>query len=55
MKKEYLKPEIELIKLDNDISLQLSSNEDSDPSNEPDWISKGAEHFGSNPYKTNIG
>lgn len=34
-KKLYLTPDIELIRLDNDISLQLAS--DVDPMGEPDW------------------
>jgi hypothetical protein len=53
MKRIYLKPEIELIKLDNEISLQLSSTEDLDPMGEPNW-SKASEYFNNDPYK-NVG
>jgi hypothetical protein len=34
-KQQYLHPEIELIRLDHSISLQLQS--DADPMGEPDW------------------
>jgi hypothetical protein len=50
MKRIYLKPEIELIKLDNEISLQMSSTEDLDPMGEPNW-SKASEYFNNDPYK----
>lgn len=46
MKKEYKSPEIELIKLDNEISLQLAS--DADPMGEPDWVVSATKDYFSN-------
>ena len=47
-KKTYFPPQIELIRLDNEISLQLAS--DTTPAEEPEWTK--ANHQNSNdPYK----
>jgi hypothetical protein len=50
-KKEiYNSPEIELIRLDNDISLQLAS--DADPMGEPDWVvSASKDNFTTDPMQ----
>jgi len=47
-KREYITPDIELIRLDNEISLQLTS--DVNPAEEPNW-SKASAHPTDNPYK----
>ena len=49
-KQTYIYPEIELIRLDNDISLQLAS-EDTDPMGEPGWTSKAADYFTNDPMQ----
>lgn len=52
-KKPYCLPQIERIKLDNEISLVLAS--DPTPDTEPGGWSKAPEHFNNDPFKTNIG
>lgn len=54
-KKPYCLPQIERIKLDNEISLTLESdtNPDTEPGGGP-W-SKAPEYFNNDPFKTNIG
>ena len=50
-KKTYFPPQIELIRLDNEISLQLAS--DDKPMGEPggdDWA-KASQHATNDPYK----
>ncbi len=50
---KYFSPAIELIRLDQEISLQLQSAEDNDPSGEPSgggWsASNYQDHFNTNP------
>ena len=46
-KKTYFPPQIELIRLDNEISLQLAS--DAAPAEEPEWT-KASQHS-NDPYK----
>ena len=48
-KQVYITPEIELIRLDNEISLQLAS--DVDPMGEPDWSSKADDSFLNDPMQ----
>ena len=49
-KENYYSPEIELIQLDNDISLQLAS--DADPMGEPDWeMSATKDYFSNDPMQ----
>lgn len=50
-KQTYIDPEIELIRLDNEISLQLASTEDADPMGEPGWTSKAADSFTNDPMQ----
>jgi hypothetical protein len=50
-KKQYCSPQIERIKLDNEISLVLESTQ---PSGEPVWIS-ARDNFVNDPFKTDIG
>ena len=50
-KKTYNAPRIERIKLDNEISLALESNQ---PSGEPTWA-KANNYFNNDPFKTNVG
>lgn len=45
-KETYFSPEIELIRLDNDISLQLAS--DAEPLGEPDWEASATKDYFSN-------
>ena len=47
-KKTYSPPQIEMIKLDNEISLQLAS--DADPMGEPTW-GKANQPMSNDPYK----
>jgi len=47
--KPYESPEIALVLLDHEISLQLAS--DPDPMGEPDWTSKAQDNFTSDPYQ----
>mgnify|MGYP000889168609 FL=1 len=47
-KHKYITPDIELIRLDNEISLQLAS--DANPAEEPNW-SKAPAHTTDDPYK----
>jgi len=51
-KKTYSPPQIERIRLDNEISLVLESGS---PEGEPGWIVKAPEHFNNDPFKTNLG
>ena len=54
-KKTYSSPQIERIKLDNEISLVLEST---DPAGEPGgggWVMNAPEHFNNDPFKTNLG
>jgi len=51
-KKTYCPPQIERIRLDNEISLVLQS--DLNPDGEPVWSSK-AEHLNNDPFKSNLG
>ena len=48
-KKFYSPPNIELIRLDNEISLQLAS--DTTPPVEPDWGAKANQQMSNDPYK----
>lgn len=51
-KRPYITPDIEMIKLDNEISLALESS----PPGGPGEISLNApEYFNNDPFKTNIG
>jgi hypothetical protein len=50
-KQNYSPPKIEYIKLDNEISLVLQSNEN--PMEEPNW-SKVPEYSNCDPYKLNV-
>ena len=52
IKMTYCPPQIERIRLDNEISLVLQS--DSSPDGDPNW-SKASENFNNNPFKTNLG
>jgi len=45
----YISPEIELIRLDREISLQLAS--DSEPLCEPNWSNNVTDYFTGNPLK----
>ena len=47
-RRTYSVPQIELIRLDNEISLQLAS--DTNPAEEPNW-SKASAHSTDDPYK----
>lgn len=49
-KKPYNAPRIERIKLDNEISLVLESNQ---PSGEPNWT-KAPDYFNNDPFKDHI-
>jgi hypothetical protein len=53
-KENYYSPEIELIRLDNDISLQLAS--DADPMGEPiDWeVSATKDYFSNDPMNDQL-
>ena len=52
-KQNYIVPSIELIELDNEISLQLES---STPPKAPGEAKNAApEYFNSDPFKTNLG
>ena len=48
--KPYESPEITLIKLDLEISLQVAS--DVNPMEEPVWTSKAQDHFTNDPYQS---
>ncbi len=48
-KEAYIAPEIEVILLDNDITLQLAS-EDNNPPEEP-WGAKANQQLSNDPYK----
>ena len=48
-KKTYSPPQIEIIKLDNEISLQLAS--DDKPMGEPEWGAKANQPMSNDPYK----
>ena len=48
-KKTYSPPQIEIIKLDNEISLQLAS--DDKPMGEPEWDAKANQPMSNDPYK----
>lgn len=50
IKREYISPSIEKIKLDNEISLQLASNPDTPDSG--DEVYNTPEYFQNNPFKT---
>lgn len=52
-KREYNTPYIERIKLDNEISLILES--DNDPAGDPTHQANVQEHFNNDPFKTNLG
>jgi hypothetical protein len=51
-KRTYLAPQIEQIKLDNEISLALESSPPTGPG-EP--TSQAPEYFNNDPFKTNVG
>lgn len=51
-KRLYNSPQINCIKLDNEISLTLDSSTAPD---DPEASLKAPEYFNSNPFKTNIG
>jgi hypothetical protein len=48
-KQTYTHPEMELIQLDNDISLQLAS--DADPMGEPTWSNNSIDYFPNDPLQ----
>lgn len=48
-KQTYIYPEIELISMDNDISLQLAS--DPEPQGEPNWSNNSTDYFTSDPMQ----
>jgi hypothetical protein len=48
VKRHYFKPEIETIRLDSDISLQLESNP---PFPENEYIGSATEYLKNNPFK----
>lgn len=50
IKKKYLSPKLVVIKLDNEISLQLESSPPFGP-NESDNIQRNSEYFKLNPYE----
>ena len=50
-KRTYISPQIEKIKLDNDISLALEST----PPLGPGETSQAPEYFNNDPFKTNLG
>lgn len=43
---QYITPEIELIRLDREISLQLAS--DTEPMSEPNWSNNSTDYFSGN-------
>jgi len=51
IKMTYCPPQIERIRLDNEISLVLES---ANPEGDPNW-SKAPENFNNDPFKTNLG
>ena len=51
-RKTYSPPQIERIRLDNEISLVLEST---NPAGEPGWTQNSTEHFNNDPFKNNIG
>ncbi len=53
-KRMYLNPTIELIKLDNEISLALQSEPPAGPG-EPGYIVKAQEYFNNDPLKNGLG
>lgn len=52
-KKKYIKPRIELIYLDNEISLALASNP-TPPPGPSEGMNAAPTHFNNNPYKLNV-
>jgi len=52
-KKTYCQPEIEMIVVDNEISLQLSSSPPDGPNENTQLLEIGGEH--DNPFKTYLG
>jgi len=50
-KRTYVAPQIEQIKLDNDISLALESS----PPSGPFELTRSPEYFNNDPFKTNVG
>jgi hypothetical protein len=53
-KRAYIAPQIEQIKLDNEISLALESAPPAGPG-EPGGFSKAPEYFNNDPFKNNVG
>jgi len=53
LKRTYCSPLIERIELDNNISLQLQS--DNTPDGDPDQFSGVPEYFNNDPFKANVG
>ena len=51
-KRTYITPQIEQIKLDNEISLALES---APPSGPGESLGKAPEYFNNDPFKTNVG
>jgi len=54
-KKTYAVPQINWIKLDNDISLVLQSAPSGTPPFGPGGIGEAPEHFNNDPFKTDLG
>lgn len=52
VKRTYIAPQIDQIKLDNEISLALES---SPPSGPGESLGKAPEYFNNDPFKTNLG
>jgi len=50
----YQTPDLQCIRLDNDISLALESTTPEAPGSEP-WTTKVEESFSNDPFKTNMG
>ena len=50
----YQAPDLQCIRLDNDISLALESITPEAPGSEP-WTTKAEESFSNDPFKTNMG
>lgn len=55
MKKKYFMPDIERIKLDDEISIMLQSVEDTNPENEPEWVLNSNSGVMNNLFKNEVG
>jgi len=54
-KRIYIVPQIEQIKLDNEISLALESTPSETPPLGPGGFGQAPEHFNNDPFKNNLG